>query len=143
MKAKHITFISSEKEWFKNDELLKSGRLIKKWNKNVYDHIQESETPEVSNLVIEFGKYETCRFYTKNEIRYFKMPDYTAYDLFTKIEQNKEFKVIKQKLEKYFQKYALTRVTSRNLYYRNLNFEKVKKVNNTKSGVFTEKIIVQ
>ena len=135
--SKHITFISSREEYSKNDDFLKN-KLLKKWNNNVYSHIFEDDTNTISNanLVVLFG--ETLLrtrfpdkgfgkfFYDENQQIFTTLQNYKDHDKLTKAEIREKTKEIREKINHFFSRLTLIRVTDLAYFYRDIDFKKIK-----------------
>lgn len=142
MTTKHIVFISQEIDFTKNESFIKT-KLLKKFNPQVYSHILEGEPHPDSNLLIFFGSTLLYRsfpdkdfskfFYNEDRQMIFSLQNWKDFDKLEKKEANAKIKEIREKLNKYFSKFALVRVTDHSYFYRNIDFKKIKVQNSYKA----------
>ena len=137
--SKHIIFVSTKENYPKNDNFIKT-KLLKKFNPIIYEHLFEENTQVFeANLVVIFGENLLWkRFPEKKFGSFFKDEDgqmcisvqnYKDYDQLEKKELLVRIKEIRDKLNKYFSRFALVRVADNFYFYRDIDFRKVKDVN--------------
>ena len=132
---KHITFVSTEKQHYKNEELIQSKRFVRSFNSNIYDHIKLNENIIPSNLVIYFSSSLKEKFPDDYKDRLFKFSkdgeqhilgiyDYDELDVLYggKREQNAHLKIIKDKINNFLKKFALVGVSNYSIQYKDINF---------------------
>jgi DNA polymerase elongation subunit (family B) len=143
MIAKHIIFISSKDEYAKNDEFVKT-KLLKKFNPQIYSHLLEDEAHGLdANIAIifgtevlyhkfpdkDFGKF----FRDEDQQMYTSVKNWKEYDRLEKKEITIKIKELREKLNKYFSRFALVRVTDKSFFYRDIDFKKIKGRNSYKA----------
>jgi len=144
MTAKHIIFISTKKEYAKNDEFVKT-KLLKKWNPQIYSHISEEEAQGLdANLVVFFGTELLYKKFPEKDFgKFFKDQDgqmftslqnYKDYDRLERKEITTKTKQIRERFNKFFSRFALVRVTDDKYFYRNIDFRKIKDRNTFKAN---------
>lgn len=132
----HVVFISTEKEYSKNQELLGSGKLLK-WNNNIYKHITTNEKSSTANLYIIFSSAfdelfdsNKKKFYKHNNNYYYKIKDWKEFDIETPETIKTNLDIYKHELNNFFKLFTLSKVTDRFIYYKDINF-KTQKYRNT------------
>jgi DNA polymerase elongation subunit (family B) len=142
--SKHIIFVSEKEQFGKNDNFIKT-KLLKKFNPQVYNHVFEADAKGLdANLVVLFGADLLYRkFPDKDFGKFFKDQDgqmfvslknYKDYDKTEKKEATTKIKELREKLNNYFSRFALIRVTDKAYFYRNLDFKKIKARNTHKAN---------
>jgi len=141
--AKHIIFIS-EKENFQDNDYFIRDKLLKDHYKNsVYEHVTGGDIFD-ANLVIFFGEnLLKSKFPSKDFNSFFKddegqcfysISNYYEFKHFNKNEETLLLKELKLKLNAFFKRFALTRVTDKNIFYKDLYFKKIKERNEYNSN---------
>ena len=142
MKSKHITFVSTREEYTKNEDMIKT-KLLKRFNPRIYDHVFEDEVKGFdANLVILFGEQllykkfpdkDFGKFFNEEGQVYFSLKNYKTHDKLEKKESTTKIKEIREKLNRYFSRFALVRVTDHSYFYRDIDFKKIKGRNTYKA----------
>jgi DNA polymerase elongation subunit (family B) len=142
--AKHIIFVSEKDHFAKNDDYIKT-KLLKKWNPQVYSHLSEEEATGLdANLVLLFGSEILYRkFPDKDFGKFFRDQDgqvfgslqnYKDFDRLEKKETTTKIKEAREKLNKFFSRFALVRVTDHSYFYRDIDFKKIRAKNAFKAN---------
>jgi DNA polymerase elongation subunit (family B) len=135
--------VSLKEDYPKNDDFIKN-KLLKKFNPKLYQHIFEDDAHGLdANLVILFGEDLLWKkFPDKDFNKFFKdengqmfvsLKGYKNYDKLEKKEINAKVKEIRDKLNNYFSRFALVRVTDQSYFYRDIDFVKIKDKNTYKA----------
>jgi len=135
---KHIFFLSEQADDFSQNEDFVKNKLLKNFNPNVYDHATVETNPSTeSNLIILFGEKLLKRKFPNQEFqKFFKDEEGQWYFSFPRIKDIKDNEELKKftkdtrdKINKFFRRFAVVRVTDRAFYYRDIDFKKVKESN--------------